>query len=34
VVPGDVPSGTTVTGVLTGEGGGYTDSVDLVLIVT
>jgi hypothetical protein len=34
VVPADVPSGTTVTGVLTAEGGGYTDSVDLVLIVT
>jgi hypothetical protein len=34
VVPGDVPSGITVKGVLSGEGGGYRDTVDLILLVT
>ena len=30
-VPSDVPSGITVKGVLTAEGGGYLDTVDLIL---
>jgi hypothetical protein len=30
-VPSDVPSGITVKGVLTAEGGGYQDTVDLIL---
>jgi hypothetical protein len=34
VVPADVPSGITVKGVLSAEGGGSSDSVDLVLLVT
>jgi len=33
VVPSDIPAGITVSGVLTGEGGGYQDSVDLVLLI-
>ena len=33
VVPSDVPAGITVRGVLTGEGGEYQDSVDLVLLI-
>ncbi len=31
IVPPDVPSGITVRGVLTGEGGGYQDTADLIL---
>ena len=31
IVPPDVPSGITVRGVLTGEGGGYQDTTDLIL---
>ncbi|NYT21873.1 MAG: hypothetical protein GKC07_08775 [Methanomicrobiales archaeon] len=34
VVPRDVPSGITVSGVLTGEGGDYRDTVSLILIIT
>ena len=33
VVPSDIPAGITAKGVLTGEGGGYQDSVDLVLLI-
>jgi hypothetical protein len=33
VVPSDIPAGITVRGVLTGEGGGYQDAVDLILII-
>jgi len=33
VVPSDIPAGMTVSGVLTGEGGGYQDSVDLLLLI-
>jgi hypothetical protein len=33
-VPPDIPSGITVNEVLSGEGGGYRDTVDLVLLVT
>lgn len=33
VVPGEVPGGITVKGVLSAEGGGYKDEQDLVLIV-
>jgi len=32
-VPGDVPGGVTVKGVLTGEGGGHREERNLVLIV-
>ncbi len=31
VVPSDVPSGISIRGVLTGEGGGYQDTADLIL---
>lgn len=34
VVPPDVPSGITVSGVLTGEGGDSRDTVSLILIIT
>jgi hypothetical protein len=34
VVPSDVPAGITVSGVLTGEGGEYQDSVSLILIIS
>jgi hypothetical protein len=34
VVPADVPSGITVKGVISGEGGGYRDTVDLILLIT
>jgi len=34
VVPSDIPAGITVRGVLTGEGGGYQDAMDLVLIIS
>ncbi len=34
VVPGNVPSGITVRGLLSAEGGGYQDTVDLVLLVS
>jgi len=33
VVPGEVPGGITVKGVLSAEGGGYSDEQDLVLLV-
>jgi hypothetical protein len=33
VVPSDIPTGITVRGVLTGEGGGYQDAVDLILVI-
>jgi hypothetical protein len=34
VVPGDIPSGITVKGVLSGNGGGYRDAIDLLLLIT
>jgi hypothetical protein len=34
VVPSDVPAGITVSGVLTGDGGDYQDSVSLILIIS
>jgi hypothetical protein len=34
IVPADAPSGITVNGVLTGEGGGSEDSVDLILLIS
>jgi hypothetical protein len=34
VVPSEVPTGITVSGVLTGEGGEYQDSVSLILIIS
>jgi len=34
VVPSDIPAGITVRGVLTGEGGGYQDDANLILIIS
>jgi hypothetical protein len=34
VVPATVPSGITVSGLLSAEGGGYQDTVDLVLLIS